>query len=502
MKNMKFPFYRSSPALMVVAAMTILTVAGCGGADDAGSSGGILLPGDKYGNTAPTAHQIYPDNGRIEGAINYAADLARPFGDIDMFRFEASAGVTYALQFQGFPVDFPDASIPEFLDITVLGFDADPLNAVVTSNLVSLPLTLGDLGEFRIMFTGQSNGTHYIRVAHARPAVGTGNYSFNLVSSQIGDGSTPLVRNSNIFTVFNTDGELVLPTQSVTGEMEIITFNPDTLTMHLRFDTEPVRFIDPTTLERDEIPQSPELHFHVGTPDNFDISDKRGTPGVPPHPTVEIISGVGPGSGIELLNFPVSASLFHLMIGHNWYMDVHFSTNLELVPRPVLSSRANGTLTFFQSELPMSGANVVVVPPDLPVDTINGLTLLYNSAYQRFMIDYEETGGASPNAPFPAPSLVGGTMHVHLGGPGQNGPVLIELGVLPPPLPLPQYEDVPWIKNLVRVLTDTEVWRLRNATYSGGWYVDLHTDAFPNGELRAEGFLEIQTAGAPTGGRN
>ena len=121
--------------------------------------------------------------------------------------------------------------------------------------------------------TGRSNGTHYIRVRHARPAVGTGNYSFNLVSSPIGDGSTPLIRNSNSFTVFNTTGGLILPTQSVTAELEIITFDPVALTMHLRFDADPVFFVDPTSGDVDIMPQSPDLPFHVGAPDNFDLSD-------------------------------------------------------------------------------------------------------------------------------------------------------------------------------------------------------------------------------------
>ncbi|MCH7910040.1 MAG: hypothetical protein IIB38_10530, partial [Candidatus Hydrogenedentes bacterium] len=220
MKNMKIPFYRGSPMLMALAAMTILTVAGCGGKGDAGATGGIVPPtlaSDKYGNSAAKAWPISPDNGAIVGAINFAADLDHPIGDVDWFRFQATAGVTYALQFQGFPVAFPDASDPDFLDITVLGFDADVANAIQTSNLAALPLALFDLSELRIMFTGRSNGTHYIRVAHARPLVGTGNYVFNLASSQIADGSTPLIRNSNIFTAVNDDGEVILPIQSVTA---------------------------------------------------------------------------------------------------------------------------------------------------------------------------------------------------------------------------------------------------------------------------------------------
>ena len=475
------PFYRSSPILMAVAAMTILTVAGCGGDDEARNTGGAL-PGD----SPFTAIPIFPDNGAIVGAIDFSADLAHPIGDVDWYRFQATAGVTYVLQFQGFPVPSPDASDPDFLVITVLGSDAS--TQVQLSNDALLSLEIFDLSEFRIMFTGQSNGPHYIRVAHARPEVGTGNYVFNLASSQIADGSAPLIRNTKNFTVFNEDGVLVLPTQDVTGEMEIINFNPVTQTVRLRFDTDAVFFVDADGVPEED-PESPELHFHLGVPDNFDISDRNGTPGEPPHPTVLVIPGFGPGRGIDIIQL-VPFDLFHILIGHAWYTDVHFTSDLELVPRPVLSSRANGTLTFFQSELPMSGAKVVP-----PVNTVNALTLLYNSAFQTFMIDYEETGGASPNAPFPADSLVGGAMHVHL----TNGQILIDLGVLPPALPLPQFETVPWIKNVVRVLTDEEVWRLRNATYSGGWYVDLHTDAFPSGELRVDAitplnnFFEIQT---------
>lgn len=487
-------------------------LAGCGGGDNIpGTHGGISPPGvppdDDYDYRPQFAHQIFPDNGRISGAINFAED-------VDMFKFSASANVAYGLQFLGIPVPDPDASDPRKIVVDVL--DATGAVSVTTSQDPGLDEALIAFSFFenRIVFTTPVDTPLYIRVRHDRPG-GTGNYVFNLASDQLGDAQDYRQHLQSYGTIFDPENNVVLhPAPSdFFGYIKIWDYNLATNFIGVEISTPVVFFLDADGTAKD-VPETPELHIHLGIPDNTPGTLHGNLDFTPSasgdHSSLFTFPDITPG-GIFVYFIPLPGQILHIMQGLPWYMDLHVTNNFDALATefltpvlfdpmpPMVSSRANGTLNMFESRLDMNGANVVP-----PVSTPNALALYYNTAVQAFMIAYEI--GPKPNsnirlenAPMPDPSLVGKPIHIHSGGPGSNGRSpnvpLIDLGTVPAPVAEPAFESVPELKNVVKILTDQEASILRNATYNGGWYVHVHTDddRFPNGEIRAEGFIEIQT---------
>jgi hypothetical protein len=83
--------------------------------------------------------------------------------------------------------------------------------------------------------------------------------------------------------------------------------------------------------------------------------------------------------------------------------------------------------------------------------------------------------------------------HIHLGAPGQNGAIVVWLY---PPAPPPRLisgasngliqDGVITNANLVGALQGRTVRDLVNMIETGGAYVNLHTTAFPGGEIRGQ----------------
>lgn len=486
-----------SGSVLVLAAAVVLS--GCGGgADVPGTHGPISpptvsgidkAPNIEYGNSVTTAHFIFPDNGIITGAINFA-------GDVDMFHLDAAAGATYGLQFLGIPVTPPDASDPFQVIVTIL--EADGVDIHPSTIDIPIPVKRDD-GHFRVMFTADTNGPIYVRLIHERGTSGTGNYAFNLASSQLAivDEFDVFETNTTTFTVVDDDGVLLLSPTLVRATFKFIDMNLNTNdllrvpNMTFRFDVFELATGFPPIYIGNEDPETPSVHFHYGFPNN----NPPATHNNATDPTSDFIIPVDasehsiafditPPPGVRNFRLDVPPEIVHMITGQPWFYDVHFTTETEVLNEPVLSGRANGTLNFFETTLLLSGVNVVP-----PVPTSNLLLLKYNTAFQSFMIEFER----GPTFPSPDTDLIGRPIHVHRGAPGFNGDILIDLGVVPAPKADLTFETVPWIKNVVKDLTNTEAFLLRQATYTTGWYVDVHTPGFPDGEIRAEGFLGIAT---------
>jgi hypothetical protein len=185
---------------------------------------------------------------------------------------------------------------------------------------------------------------------------------------------------------------------------------------------------------------------------------------------------------------------------------------------------------FFESDLFASAGNVVREEPfmEMPDDRgLAGFSILYDSSLKAFQVatisyyvradtpvdepdcgcrdgargDDNDTGSTNVDPPVSIQvnpvytPFAGSRVRVHSGGPGQNGPVLIDLGTLPPPR-LVTIDDLfepesTGFRTPIRQLTDAEAVILRNAFYGNGFYVQV-TDQFSGAPIaRAEGELEI-----------
>ena len=105
-------------------------------------------------------------------------------------------------------------------------------------------------------------------------------------------------------------------------------------------------------------------------------------------------------------------------------------------------------------ETTLSGANEV--PANSSVYKGNA-TLTFNKDTKIFMI----------NVTHDVPNPAGG--HIHLGAVGENGPVIFPFTSLTSPITLTS-----------SVLTDEQVTALKDGKY----YVNIHTEEFPGGEIR------------------
>jgi len=247
--------------------------------------------------------------------------------------------------------------------------------------------------------------------------------------------------------------------------------------------------------------------------------------------TAEITLHLGDGlkhsrGGVDL-GADLGAELLRTILGFRWFMDVHFTDDLELVPRPVATSRPEwDSYSFFEAALNVLESNIIrqdgtrLVDPQVAATRgfDPGFTLFYDSALKTFQVARQvffagdvsfgfnpfefEPGFDLPAAILPADSepFVRDRILVHAGGVGQVGPVLIDLGVMPAPSPPPTtFPGFPGstrielvgFRNVIKQLTDAEAELLRDAFYGNGFYVEVTDDVTGQQLARAEGFLEI-----------
>ncbi len=213
------------------------------------------------------------------------------------------------------------------------------------------------------------------------------------------------------------------------------------------------------------------------------------------------------GSG----GFDFDAGVVRAFTGFDWYMDLHPQPDVEEVdPVPLASSRPLGDIyQVFETHFEMSQGNVVRADGSrLPESERGGpsFVIYYDAALKLFQVATQEYQ-YSPHYPYPGffidpdySSFVGDRVRVHAKGPGEVGPVIIELGTLPeiappPTARAPDFRETvaeePGFRAPIRQLTDSEALALREAFYDTGFYVEV-TDRFTGEPLRrAEGLLEI-----------
>ncbi len=203
--------------------------------------------------------------------------------------------------------------------------------------------------------------------------------------------------------------------------------------------------------------------------------------------------------------FDFDGGVVRTFTGFDWYMDLHPQPDVEEIdPVPLASSRPLGDIyQVFETHFEMSQGNVVRADGSrIPEDERGFLAfiLYYDAALKLFQVATQEFQ-YSPNYPYPGffidpdySSFVGDRVRVHAGGPGEVGPMIIDLGTLPgiagpPTVRLPSLDTVaeePGFRAPVRQLTDSEALELRETYYDTGFYMEV-TDRF-SGEplLRAE----------------
>jgi hypothetical protein len=136
-------------------------------------------------------------------------------------------------------------------------------------------------------------------------------------------------------------------------------------------------------------------------------------------------------------------------------------------------------------------------PDDDPCDSRSGqpgsphsglFSASYDDVSKLFSFEFSYTGLSNPpvgNLLFDGNPFA--DWHIHLGDPGENGAVLIAGGLLAPP----SADSNPLVDSLVITPAATSVVGLSVADFeavlkAGGFYINVHSDAYRQGELRAQ----------------
>ncbi len=221
------------------------------------------------------------------------------------------------------------------------------------------------------------------------------------------------------------------------------------------------------------------------------------------------------GSRLE----PIPDNVMRSLVGRRWYADVHPITDMELDSNPAAVSLPEGDVyQMFQSELQVDTSSVILrdgfLLPENPDRGLAGFQLLYDASLKLFQVAHSTyfvdvtctcevppPTPENPNPVQPPPTItvfspdyagfVGQRVRVHQGGPGQTGPVIIDVGTLPP-AQLPPIISAAGFKVPIRQLTDAEQQILRNAYYTTGFYVQVTDSVTGAPLLRADStFMEI-----------
>jgi hypothetical protein len=324
----------------------------------------------------------------------------------------------------------------------------------------------------------------------------------------------------------------------------------------------------------DDDPQTPALHLHIGHPStnpNTQIAVNN-TPGDPPHPSIvavdlpirrspgkytetrfaefmatdrgkevrvpievdieyeitaeggmegiatfDLSSGIARGGGA----LDLTDQLVRTITGWDFYLDVHWTNDLDLDPRPIAQSLPHGDIyQMFESDLVATPPGFTI-PPSIglarPVTAelpLGFLDILYSSSLSRFQmqnriytgfVDSTSTAVVST----PAHSYEFMNLAVHAGGVGEVGPKLFDVGLIPPNQFYPDHDiqffnsmSTPNLRNyntlgftdyepglqnpIGEQLTNEEINLMREAFYGGGFYLEV-TNGFGVPVVRAEG---------------
>ena len=493
----------------------VLVAAGCSGGGSSGSGSpqqnqGVSVGGpDVHGDSFSDATIVRLGDGIVSSHINTP-------GDLDFFEFQLTGGSLYGLQFVG----FPGADIANPLDNDLFYVLADGAGNAIETQFGSFPYPAGvdsvvEDSNPRDGFIAPFTGKYYLRFS-GRFANSIGQYDFRLTSSRLGvtlargDANTGDPRFGGVVTNFRSfveirhpDGELAFSGPSAAGggvptdflgaslaqggiqltgisdegtpptfSLGVNVFNPGVAEFH-----DPVFFFN-TSGELEEDPESGVLHLHFGIPSqdlSDGIDDIDWATGVPiddfrrdlnfqdlpdPHPIVADITG-GAAVGEDIL---------HLIVSQDWYMDYHFTNKLDLYNIPIVSSHPQGGFRYFDSAFVLNGFETVPA-----TGSSRTLEVIYNDEYQVFSIPFDVES-----------DLAGSAIRIHAGGPGEEGPVLIDLGTVPGLAARPVYESfrlgvpnfVPGVENVIKRLTNAESKVLHDASFSTGWYIAVYTEPF------------------------
>lgn len=438
-------------------------------------------------------------------------------GDIDIMQINLIGDVTYGLQSFYVPQLFvqPVDSHPVF---TVLDSTGQTGRIQTTADLAWPSGVQQNTVDRRLVWTAPYSGAYYIRV-QSSSAVGVGDYQFRLASSQVGVGvPREWVTNLRSYQLITGNSGNILyqgPTSVNRLDGQALSYLSGSISQQVLqvggffapyeahdgklggrletyFDvTEPVYFFDETG-EIKATPETPKSHLHLGTPsrdyadgeddivwnyDQFSIDFSVG-PNHAAQPNKNLTLGSNPHNFVmDITDHDgiLPSDVLHLILGHEWYIDAHFHDQFEYDPSPLVVSRPQGGISLFDSRFVLNGFETVPVTA-----AAEELEIFYNEEHQVFYIQY---GVASP--------LAGEDIHIHAGGTGETGPRLIDLGTVPfmetRPVYEPEespnngdgtYEFVPGVENIIKRLSNAEAKALADATYTTGWYIDVHTSPF------------------------
>ncbi|MFP6580942.1 MAG: hypothetical protein VCD00_00130 [Candidatus Hydrogenedentota bacterium] len=518
------------PWALVLCAAVISS--GCSGGGSSGSKphNEELLLGvvDLDGNLQAHATQIVASQAIIGGKdfegqekVDYERFINYP-GDVDFFRVSLVGGNTY-----GFHANFPQDNQSGQGDSSLLYSILDSTGSLTIPTTVELPYpgVIPDPdSNLRAIWFAPYTGNYYLRF-QSQFAGGVGQYSFRIASSRLGVAMSRgypsfgepkfggSVQNLRSYVLVIDDQENVryngpnLPNtaesvfkEPLFGSLDMgflqIAAQTDGLvppTFTLLFygagfshDVSEVTFFDQDGMLQPN-PETSAAHIHWGRPssdlndnvddifwnydpgnglplgpvDNF-APNLNFEPGIS-HPFIEDVSG-------NIIGF--SEELVHLMVGRHWYADAHITNDLDLYSVPIVSSHPQGGIRFFDSAFVLNGFDTVP-----QTGSPNTLEVVYNDEYQSFALLYDVE---------PPAGIGDAAIHVHTGRPGEEGPILIDLGLVPHFNARPRYEPavdasgvfIPGVENIIKILTNDEAALLLEASYTTGWYLDVHTDPF------------------------
>ena len=519
---MKLPLWSSESSMLtqsriftsLVAIIMALNVTGCSGGGGGGDPG--IPPGpqpgplpipilDDHGNNVPSATVIYPGEEITTGFYNIP-------GDIDYFKipvvqdqwYTVSRGA-HRMTYYVDAFNLEGSSLYQILDATGSTSMAHTADWGWPANATNISSVVGSRFLWQAEYTG-----NYIYTRRSALNNTVGSYAFKVASSQLAisrpNYNTTNFRSNILIEEDVNDETVVRYNGAASGSTTVNSINLQAFggnTVSISASASEVTFLDDEGAPSAE-PENNVWHIHQGYPYslNGDGIDDAGQFGLfdpniniqdsdDPHSfIVEYSSGINAGISLEL-------DLLHLLLETPWYIDAHITDNYELYDVPVVSSLAQGGIKMFDSTHILNGF-------EFPTGEASGsgreLEVAYDDEYQIFYLPYGDRYDHS--------SLVGATIHVHAGGPTDSNNVpLINLGPVPAPEERPLYEsggeyilhaddtdldiEFPGVETVLYTLSDAEAELLADATYTTGWYIDLHTapNFLVTPELRANSVL-------------
>jgi CHRD domain len=187
--------------------------------------------------------------------------------------------------------------------------------------------------------------------------------------------------------------------------------------------------------------------------------------------------------------FPVAADVAARMLANpqNFYVNVHTVALPGGAVRGQLAYTSGGTITY-AADLRTSNE----VPP--------ANSSAYGSAFVTFDLTNRTIAWDVATSGIANPTL----SHIHRGAAGVNGPVIINFATSAAAIPNGRTSGSGTIASVQSAnLTDADLTALANANGAAGYYVNVHSQAFPGGEVRGQLMpafeYDVAVAGRVTG---